>query len=376
MVGPAPTEVSPTRGAVGFIRFLRQLGVEVPVDSAVQYVRALDATDLSVADDVYWVGRITLVDAHDDLGTYDEAFAAYYGHARITRAVPRGSETITLAVDDPDADMGDSDEVADSGPTLQVRYSRVETLRNADLAELNEVERAEAMRLIDQLRFSGAIRRSRRARASRTRHGRPDISRTMQAALRTEGEAIARPRLEPGSQQRRIVLLVDVSGSMESYARGLLRFAGAAVAARRRVEVFALGTRLTRLTRELGGKDLDEALRRAAGAIEDFSGGTRLGAGIQQFNEEWGIRGMARGSVIVILSDGWDRGDPDELAEQLGRLKRVAHELIWVNPLKATPGYAPLARGMAAALPHLDAFVEGHSVASLEDLGRIIAGQS
>jgi uncharacterized protein with von Willebrand factor type A (vWA) domain len=179
--------------------------------------------------------------------------------------------------------------------------------------------------------------------------------------------------LAPSQRPRRIVLLCDVSGSMEPYARSLVRFLHAAVVGRGRVEAFALGTRLTRITRELSSRDPDRALQAAGRAVVDWSGGTRLGDGLRAFNDEWGVRGMARGAVVVILSDGWDRGDPDRLATEMGRLHRVAHRIVWVNPLKATPGYAPLARGMAAALPYIDSFVEGHSLAALETLAEVIA---
>jgi hypothetical protein len=172
---------------------------------------------------------------------------------------------------------------------------------------------------------------------------------------------------------RRVVLLCDVSGSMEPYARALLRFLHVAVAGRSRVEAFALGTRLTRLTRELATRDPDAALAAAASRVVDWSGGTRLGEGLREFNDRWGVRGMARGAVVVVLSDGWDRGDPDVLADEMARLARVAHRVVWVNPLKASPDYAPLARGMAAALPHVDDFVTGHSVAALEELVEVIA---
>jgi hypothetical protein len=147
------------------------------------------------------------------------------------------------------------------------------------------------------------------------------------------------------------------------------------VAGRRRgqVEVFALGTRVTRLTRELATHDPDAALRRAAGAVVDWSGGTRLGDGLARFNDRWAVRGLARGAIVVVLSDGWDRGDPAVLGEQMARLGRVAHRIVWVNPLKASPGYAPLAAGMAAALPYVDTFVEGHSVASLEALAEVVS---
>jgi uncharacterized protein with von Willebrand factor type A (vWA) domain len=162
---------------------------------------------------------------------------------------------------------------------------------------------------------------------------------------------------------------------MEPYARAMVRFLHAAVTSRKRggVEAFALGTRLTRITRELTSRDPDAAVAKASRAVVDWSGGTRLGDGLRRFNDRWGVRGMARGAVVVILSDGWDRGDPEALATEMERLSRVAFRIVWVNPLKASPGYAPLARGMAAALPFVDEFVEGHSLASLEALAEVIS---
>jgi uncharacterized protein with von Willebrand factor type A (vWA) domain len=225
------------------------------------------------------------------------------------------------------------------------------------------------------LRLAGALRRSRRRRPVRraTSGARPDLRRTVRHALRAGGEPIRRGWREPATRPRRIVLLCDVSGSMDPYARALLRFVHAAVVGRARVEAFAIGTRLTRLTRELSTRDPDEALERASDAVDDFSGGTRLGEGLRAFNDTWGLRGLARGATVVILSDGWDRGDPAILGEQMARLRRVAHRLVWVNPLKASDGYAPLAQGMAAALPYVDEFVEGHSLASLEALVEVLS---
>jgi hypothetical protein len=175
-----------------------------------------------------------------------------------------------------------------------------------------------------------------------------------------------------------MVFLLDVSGSMESYSRALARFAHAAVASRRagRVEVFTIGTHLTRITRQLARRDADAALRQAGRAVTDWSGGTRLGESLGEFNDAWGIRGVARGAIVVICSDGWDRGDPDRMASEMGRLALVARRIVWVNPLKATPGYAPLARGMAAALPYVDVLVEGHSIRSLEHLAAIVSGDT
>jgi len=172
---------------------------------------------------------------------------------------------------------------------------------------------------------------------------------------------------------RRLVVLLDISGSMEPYARAMLRFVHAAVSGRQRVEAFAIGTRLTRMTKELHSRDPDSALAAASARVHDWSGGTRLGECLRVFNDQWGVRGMARGAIVVILSDGWDRGDPEVLADQMERLQRITYQTVWVNPLKVTPGYAPLARGMAAALPYVDTFVEGHSMAAMQELATVIA---
>jgi uncharacterized protein with von Willebrand factor type A (vWA) domain len=254
----------------------------------------------------------------------------------------------------------------------------VEVLRDKDFAACTDEELDETRRLMAELQFTGARRRSRRLHPVPPRHvhgARPDVRATMRRSVRAGGEAVVPSRRGPSERPRNLVLLLDVSGSMDAYARALVRFAHAAVASRRagRVEAFALGTRLTRLTRALSSRDPDEALAAASGAVADWSGGTRLGDGLRTFNDDWGVRGMARGAVVVILSDGWDRGDPSELAEQMARLHRVARRVVWVNPLKATEGYEPLARGMAAALPYVDDFLEGHSLAALEELAATVA---
>ena len=371
--GTAVLSRDPVAAAVAFVRMLRQAGLVVPVDSTARYVEALGVVDPAAADDVYWAGRSTLIRRVEDHQTYDLVFAAFFGGRLIVVDEPAVPEPLVLAIDDPDADA-DGDGGTD-GDVLQVRFSPTETLRRADFAALDAAELAEAWRLIDRLRLTGAPRSSRRGQPARRDRGRPDLRRTVRRSMRAAGEPVPHARRERAEQFRRVVLLLDVSGSMEPYARALLRFAHAAVAARSRVEAFAVGTRLTRMTRELSRRDPDAALAAAAGAIEDFSGGTRLGEGLRVFNDEWGQRGMARGAVVVILSDGWDRGDPEQLAEQMARLGRVAHRIVWVNPLKASPGYAPITRGMAAALPHVDAFVEGHSVDALERLATVVAGE-
>ncbi|MGE3620270.1 MAG: VWA domain-containing protein [Acidimicrobiia bacterium] len=285
--------------------------------------------------------------------------------------VDSGSEAEALpegvAGDDPAATGG-------VGPVARARWSAREVLRARDFATLTPSELAEVHRIVAGLRLTGGSRPSRRRRPVRGPRGAVDAARTARAALRTGGEPLRLARTGPSTRPRPLVLLCDVSGSMEPYARALVRFAQAAVRARRRVEVFALGTRLTRLTRELSARDPDAALAAAAAAVADWAGGTRLGETLRAFNDEWGVRGTARGATVVVLSDGWDRGDPALLAEQMARLRRVAHRLVWVNPLKATEGYEPSARGMAAALPWLDEFVEGHSLAALEDLAEVLGG--
>jgi uncharacterized protein with von Willebrand factor type A (vWA) domain len=203
-----------------------------------------------------------------------------------------------------------------------------------------------------------------------------DLRATVRASLRHGGELIERRYRAPGDAPRRLVLVCDVSGSMAPYARMLLQYLQACVAARTRVEAFAFGTRLTRITRELaagGGRDPDLALARATAASVDWSGGTRIGAAIAELNREHGRR-IGRGAVVVVLSDGWDRGEPEELAAEMARLRRCAHRVIWLNPLAADPGYEPLTRGMQAALPHVDRLLPGNSIASLEQLADLMEG--
>jgi uncharacterized protein len=325
---------------------------------------------------VYWAGRAAMVRRPEDIPVYDRAFAVFWKQASpIMTTTPQEEQRLTLLLDSDDEGEGEpgDDVVEVDGPVLQVRYSPNEVLRHKDFAAYSHAELDESRRLMADLRLAGALRRSRRLRPVRHDRGRPDLRRTMRRTMRAGGEPVRWSRLASSTRPRRLVLLCDVSGSMEPYARALMRFAQAAVVGRGRVEAFALGTRLTRLTRELSSRDPDAALRRASDAVLDWSGGTRLGDGLRAFNDRWGCRGMARGAVVVVLSDGWDRGDPELLAEQMARLSRVAHRVVWVNPLKATPGYAPLTRGMAAALPYVDEFVEGHSLASLEKLAEVIS---
>jgi hypothetical protein len=370
----AVTDIEGDRIAVAFAHVLRGAGLDVPVGSVVSFAQALGAVGARAQRPVYWAGRATLVIRPEDVSVFDRAFAAFWLGAGSAPTPVSEVTPLTVVTDDGAEDASSPPEATTAPePTLTVRYSPTEVLRHKDFAACSPAELAEARRLISDIRLRAALRRSRRLEPGRRSRGRPDLRRTVRGALRAGGEPVRRAYLEPGRRPRRVVLLCDVSGSMEPYARALLRFLHAAVAGGSRVEAFAMGTRLTRLTRQLSGRDPDAALRDAAAAVVDWSGGTRLGADVRVFNDRWGVRGIARGAVVVILSDGWDRGDPAVLAGEMARLRRVAHRVVWVNPLKASPGYAPLARGMAAALPYVDDFVEGHSVASLEKLVEVVA---
>jgi hypothetical protein len=367
---------SPERIAVAFARVLRGTGLRVPMGSVLMFTEALGKVGVGSRNAVYWAGRATLVRRPEDLGVFDRAFAVFWHGVHAGDDDEPDPRTISIAVDQDD-DENDDDRDDTRGdpsedPTLELRFSATEVLRSKDFAEYDDDELRLAQELMGRLRLAGPPRRSyRMVRARRGRH--PDVRATLRTSLRSGGEPIERRWREPGDRLRRLVLLLDISGSMEPYARATLRFVHAAVAGRQHVEAFAMGTRLTRMTKELNSRDPDQALRAAATRIHDWSGGTRLGDCLRAFNDEWGVRGMARGAIVVVLSDGWDRGDPALLGEQMQRLHRVAYHVVWVNPLKVTPGYAPLARGMAAAMPYVDDFVEGHSVAAMEELAAVIA---
>ena len=359
--------------AVLFTRALRRAGLTPPLGAVVGFVAALGEVGIGRRSSVYWAGRATLVHRPEDIAIFDQVFRVFFLGNAVMPDQRLPPEELLIAFDEPeDRDDPQGDQDDSEGDILQVRYSASEVLRNKDFALCSVAELEEARKLMSHIRLSGARRRSRRWRRAKSKQTRLDLRRTVRHALRADGETIRRAHLRHGDRPRRLVLLIDISGSMEAYARALVRFLHTAVVGRTKVDAFAIGTRLTRLTRELSTRDPDLALARASQAVVDWSGGTRLGDTIREFNDAWGVRGMARGAIVVVLSDGWDRGDPEVLAEQMQRLHRVAYKVVWVNPLKASPGYAPLAQGMAAALPHVDEFIEGHSLASLEQLAAVI----
>ncbi|MFF2852224.1 VWA domain-containing protein [Streptomyces sp. NPDC058001] len=364
---------------VGFARALRAAGVDAGPDRVQTFLRALAELGAGPRATVYWAGRLTLCGSRDDLERYDRVFTAYFegapGPRTRTRspAAPGLRPVVRDAARGPDRGAGEERD-ADAVAALA---SSTEVLRHRDFAELTRAEREQARRLLGAFALRGEPRRTARLRPAR--HGLVDPRRTVRELLRRGGEPALLRRRERAERPRRVVLLVDVSGSMGPYADALLRFAHAAThggppRARARTEVFTIGTRLTRVTRELTHRDPDLAMAAVAAAVPDWRGGTRLGEMLRGFLDRWGQRGTARGAVVVVLSDGWERGDPALLAEQMRRLHRLAHRVVWANPRKARPGYAPLAGGMAAALPSVDAFVEGHSVAALERLAAVVRG--
>jgi uncharacterized protein len=359
--------------AVAFGRVLRGAGLRVGTDRLVEFARALEELDPTRRDDVYWAGRVTLVSRPEEIEVYDRAFELFWERGGGAKARPK--PRIRFSMPQPDRSVMPPKKTVERSErgeeAVRLRYSPVEVLRSKDFALYSPEEFAELQRLLADLRLSGALKRSRRLEpAARGRH---DPRRTLRSALRTGGETVRQRFRRARIQPRRVVLLCDVSGSMAPYSRALLRFLHASVISGARLEAFSMGTCLTRITRELSTRDPDRALRQATGAVKDISGGTRLGDTMKEFVDRWGQRGMARGAVVVVLSDGWDRGDVSVLAEQMQRLSRLAYKVIWVNPLKSAPGYKPLAAGMAAALPHVDVFHSGHNFESLEELARAVA---
>lgn len=358
--------------AVAFGRLLRRAGIAAGSDRVAGFVRALEELDVTRREDVYWAGRITLCSRREDLEIYDRAFRVFWEDvSRQALKLPKTRTSISIADDSVQPPKKTVERNEEGEEVVRLRYSPVDVLRNKDFALYTAEEFAELHKLLADLSLSGALRRSRRLEPAP--RGRHDQRRTLRGAMRTGGEPIRHRFRRARSRPRRVVLLCDISGSMSAYSRALLRFMHAGVISGAPLEAFVLGTRLTRVTRELTTKNPNRALGEASGAVRDWSGGTRLGDTIKEFVDRWGQRGMARGSVVVILSDGWDRGDVDVLAEQMLRLSRLAYKVIWVNPLKAAPGYQPLARGMAAALPYVDEFLSGHNFESLEELARAIA---
>ncbi|MPZ26892.1 MAG: VWA domain-containing protein [Micromonosporaceae bacterium] len=357
-------------GVGRFVGVVRDAGVPAGPDRVHELVRAL--AELGPGG-LYWAGRFTLCASPEDLARYDAVWRSLTGALdRDRRPAPR--VPVLRRVAGPDGADGGPDPDGDRDGVEQVvpaRASAEEVLRHRDLAELTGPERAEVRRLLALLAPAAPVRVARRLR--RAPAGRVDPARTLRAMLRGLGEPARLARRRRRHRPRRLVLLLDISGSMAPYADALLRFGFAAVRARPdRTEVFTIGTRLTRLTPALRVRDPEAALRAAGAQVPDWRGGTRLGAALTDYLRRYGHRGMARRAVVVVCSDGWERGDPARLGAAMGWLSRLAHLVVWVTPHAARPGFAPTAAGLAAALPHVDRLVAGHSLAALAALTDLI----
>ncbi|WP_028650399.1 vWA domain-containing protein [Nocardioides halotolerans] len=362
---------------LGFARALRAAGVPVTHDRTQGFLAAVAMVGLDDAAATYVAGRATLCASPDDLARYDQVHEAYF-NARDGLPRPRPPEDgpptfSSLPLSDDDGGAGD--EHSDD-PVVRAMASDTEVLRHRDVASLSATEKARLAGMFATLRPRPPRRRT--SRRQRWHRGSVDAPRTLRASLRHLGEPAPVAWRRRGNKPRRVVLLLDVSGSMSGYADALLRlahrFTQASAAAGGVVETFTVGTRLTHVTRALRGKDAERALVAAGETVPDWSGGTRLGETLRIFMDRWGQRGLARGAVVVVFSDGWERGDPAQLAEQMRRLKRVAHRVVWVNPHRGKHGYEPVQQGVLAVLPHVDDFVAGHSLATYAELVEVVAG--
>ena len=359
---------------VTFGRVLREAGVEVGPGRVTDALRALDSVDLSRQEDVYFSLRQTLVSRHDEFALFDRAFMAWFLRAPVLppARVANDPQAIQRATDllvdrsDPDGEDGEGD-------PLELGASGHELLKEKDFADMTPDEFRRVRRLMAAL----AERRPRRASRRRTPSARGDqldIRRLIRHSLRTGGDPVDRPLRARKRVPRKLVVLCDVSGSMDAYARALILFLHATVGSGPGVEAFAFGTRLSRLTPELGTRDPAAALEKCTEAVTDWGSGTRIGASLKEFNDLYGRRAMSRGAIVVVVSDGWERQDPELVGREMARLARAAYAVVWVNPLKGNPEYQPLAGGMRAALPFVDRFLPGHNLRSLEELATMLAG--
>ncbi|MEV4316873.1 VWA domain-containing protein [Actinocrispum sp. NPDC049592] len=350
---------------VHFGQALRDAGVPVGTGDILTFSAALARLDLT---DMYWVGRTTLVKRKDDIPVYDRVFRAYFLDAgspveelmKLKTAV----EGIDTTFDIPSVEPGSSESDA---VQLGLMASAVEVLRHKSFAACTPSELAALRRIMSRIRLKPPHRRSRRTHPRRI--GLLDLRRTIRASLRTGGDPAALLRKQRRVRPRPVVLILDVSGSMASYSRALLQFAYSTGRAADKVEVFCFGTRLARVTHQLRHRDPDSALTRAASRVTDWDGGTRIGSSLDTFVRDWGRRGLCRGGIVVVCSDGLDRGDPDLLASAMERLSRLCYRLVWVTPHWTA---RPQSLGMMVADPHIDVLLDGHDLDGLAELARVL----
>jgi uncharacterized protein with von Willebrand factor type A (vWA) domain len=363
------------RHVVTFGRVLREVGIEVGPGRIADAVRGLGAVELTRQEDVYFTLRQTLASRHDELELFDRAFVAWFLRgpiAPLVREKQRRQYVDRAARGSVESGRG-GEEPDQAGAPLELGASSHELLREKDFAEMTAEEFERARRLLAAIALSRPRRASRR-RTSDPRGDVLDMRRLIRRSLRCGGDPVDQSWKARKSVPRKLVVLCDVSGSMDPYARALLLFLHALVGSGHGVEAFGFGTRLTRLTGDLETRDPEAALARATTVAVDWGSGTRIGASLKEFNDVYGRRALSRGAVVVIVSDGWEREDPDLVGREMAKLGRAAYAVVWVNPLKGDPEYQPLAGGMRAALPFVDRFLPGHNVASLEELAAVLEG--
>lgn len=357
----------PAEILLGFTRTLRAAGVAVTADRERAFLRAVATVGFDDPDATRWAGRATLCGSPADLERFDIVYAAWFGGERASMRSRPSTPQVTTRSALGEALQGEGE----STETTVAQASSTEVLRQRDVTSLTIAEKEALARL-----FGGLRPRAPRRPAHqyvRSPRGQVDARRTLREMLRRLGEPGRVHWRRRTERPRRVVLLVDVSGSMSGYADALLRLAHRYVRSGFPVEVFTMGTRLTHVTRALGHRDADRAIVAAGEVIPDWSGGTRLAEGLAVFLRRWGRRGMARGAVVVIISDGWERDDPEALGEQVRRLRAVAHRVVWANPHRGHARYEPVQAGIVAVLPHVDDFVAGHSLAAFEELMEVVA---
>ncbi len=375
MVSTGSTDGSPaTRGGdeilLAFARALRAGGIPVTQDRAQEFLAATAELGLTDPRAVRSAGRATLCAGPDDLQRFDQVFEAFFNpRDGLPRSRPARPSPETSVTDLPLEDGTEQTEAVDD--VIRAAASSAEVLRHRDVAGLTPAEKHRLATLFATLRPRAPQRRT--ARHQPWHRGRVDASRTLRSSLRRHGEPSVIEWRRRASRPRRVVLLVDVSGSMSSYADALLRLAHRLTQGIGNVETFTIGTRLTHLTRAMRLHDPERALVAAGETVPDWSGGTRLGETLRFFLDRWGQRGMARGAVVVVFSDGWERGDAALLGEQMARLQRIAYRVVWVNPHRGKDGYEAVQQGVLAALPYCDDFVAGHSLATYAELVEVIA---
>jgi len=360
---------------VRFAGELRTAGLAVGSGDVLLYCSALSRLNPADLADLYWAGRATLVNRHDDIAVYDRVFRRFFlavddaAEDSLTLMLRAAAEAQgALAI--PSTEPGESEQEDDA--ILGWMASDVEALKHKSFAACTPEELAALRRIMARIRLTPPRRRTRRSAAARAGR-RPDPRRTVRESMRMHGEPAQLYWRRRKVRLRPLIFILDVSGSMADYSRGLLQFAHSAARSAGRVEVFCFGTRLTRVTGAMECRSPDEALERAARAAFDWDGGTRIGDSLDAFVRGWARRGLCRGGIVVICSDGLDRGDPAVLASALERLSRLSHRLVWLNPHKGDdPGFRPSTLGMMIAAPHIDLLLSGHDLNSLEKLATLL----